>query len=60
MQGLSAVTNEEVLNVDSLPSFEWIDFALTNGHLYLPQALDTLNDLLKLGLDERIRLAGLV
>lgn len=54
------MTNEEVLNVDSLPSFEWIDFALTNGHLYLPQALDTLNDLLKLGLDERIRLAGLV
>jgi uncharacterized protein DUF5677 len=45
-------------DVDSPPSLEWIDQALLDGHLYLLQALDTLNDLLKLSFDERLRLAG--
>lgn len=46
------------LDIDSPPSLEWIPQALVSGHTYLLQALDTLNDLLKLGFDDRLRLAG--
>jgi len=46
------------LDVDSPPSLEWISQALVSGHVHLLQALDTLDDLLKLGFDERLRLAG--
>lgn len=50
--------NGSALDVDSPPSLEWIPQALVSGHVYLLQALDTLNDLLKLGFDERLRSAG--
>lgn len=50
--------DRSALDVDSPPSLEWIQQALASGHVYLLQALDTLNDLLKLGFDERLRLAG--
>lgn len=37
------------------PSLEWVPDALIFGHECLLQALDTLNDCLKLGLDEKIK-----
>jgi Family of unknown function (DUF5677) len=46
------------LDIESPPSLEWIPQALMSGHVYLLQALDTMNDLLTLGFDERLRLAG--
>lgn len=46
------------LDVDSPPSLEWIHLALLSGHVYLLQALDTLNDLLNLGFGERLEAAG--
>jgi hypothetical protein len=44
-------------DVDSPPSLEWIEQALVTGHVYLLHALATLNDLLKLGFEEHLRLA---
>ena len=46
------------LEVESPPSLEWVNQALISGHTYLLQALDTLNDLLNLGFDDRLRLAS--
>jgi hypothetical protein len=51
-------SDRAALDIDSPPSLAWINQALVSGHVYLLQALDTMNDLLKLGFDERLRLAG--
>jgi uncharacterized protein DUF5677 len=55
---VSHISRKEALDVDSPPSLTWIKQALATGHVYLLQALDTLNELLKLGFDEKLRLAG--
>ena len=46
------------LDIAQPPSLAWINQALVSGHVYLLQALDTLNDKFSLGFDERLRIAG--
>jgi hypothetical protein len=46
------------LILDAPPSMEWIPEALIAGHTYTLQALDTLNESLKLGFDEQIKSAA--
>lgn len=50
--------SKSALDFDSPPSLAWVRQALVSGHTYLLQALHTLNDLLRLGFDERLRRAG--
>jgi hypothetical protein len=50
--------NGETLDIDQPPSLAWVNQALVSGHVYLLQALDTLNDFFKLGFDSRIKQAG--
>jgi Family of unknown function (DUF5677) len=40
------------------PSLDWISQALSTGHYYLLQALDTLNDCFGLGFESRLKQAG--
>jgi hypothetical protein len=40
------------------PSEAWIKQALVSGHVYLLQALDTLNDQFGLGFDSRLKQSG--
>jgi len=40
------------------PSLEWLNQALASGHVYLLQALDTLNDHFELGYDSQLKEAG--
>jgi hypothetical protein len=46
------------LDIEQPPSLEWVTQALASGHVYLLQALDTLNDMFNLGFDSRLRSAG--
>jgi Family of unknown function (DUF5677) len=46
------------LDIDQPPSLEWVNQALASGHVYLLQALDTLNDCFKLGYDSQLKEAG--
>jgi hypothetical protein len=46
------------LDIEQPPSLAWIKQALLSGHVYLLQALDTLNDKFNLGFEEQLRLAG--
>jgi hypothetical protein len=46
------------LDIDQPPSLEWITQALISGHVYLLQALDTLNDFFKLGFDTQLKEAN--
>lgn len=46
------------LDIDQPPSLEWINEALASGHVYLLQALDTLNDCFGLGFDSKLKEAG--
>ncbi len=48
---------EEII-LDAPPSVAWIPQALIAGHTYTLQALDTLNESLKLGFDEQIKTAA--
>jgi hypothetical protein len=50
--------DEKKLSIVELPSTEWVVQALISGHTYLLQALDTLNDCLRLGFDERLEAAN--
>jgi hypothetical protein len=50
--------DETQLDIDQPPSLRWIAQALVSGHVYLLQALDTLNSFFKLGFDSQIREAG--
>lgn len=45
---------ENTLSVEELPSMEWVEQALVSGHVYLLQALGTLNNCAHLGFDERL------
>jgi hypothetical protein len=47
--------NESELSIEELPSMKWVMQALISGHLYMLQALETLNECMQLGFDERIR-----
>lgn len=46
------------LDIEQPPSLAWTRQALVSGHVYLLQALDTLNDMLSLGFDSQLRTAG--
>jgi hypothetical protein len=46
------------LDIDQPPSLAWLNQALASGHVYLLQALDTLNDHFKLGYDSQLKEAG--
>jgi len=46
------------LDIEQPPSLEWVNQALACGHVYLLQALDTLNDCFKLGYDSQLKNAG--
>jgi hypothetical protein len=46
------------IDIEQPPSLEWINQALASGHVYLLQALDTLNDYFKLGYDPQLKEAG--
>jgi hypothetical protein len=45
------------LYIDQPPSMNWIPQAFISGHVYLLQALDTLNDSFQLGFDTRLKAA---
>jgi hypothetical protein len=49
---------ENTLSIEELPSMKWVLQALLSGHVYLLQALSTLNSCLQLGFDGRIGVAG--
>jgi hypothetical protein len=49
---------ENTLSIEELPSMKWVMHALISGHVYLFQALNTLNACLQLGFDKRIDAAG--
>jgi hypothetical protein len=42
------------LTVEELPSMEWVMQALISGHIYLLQALETLNNCVQLGFDKHL------
>jgi hypothetical protein len=46
--------NENMLFIEELPSIKWVMQALVSGHVYLLQALETLNTCFQLGLDSRL------
>jgi len=46
------------LSIAELPSLEWIKQALISGHVYLLQALSTLNDCLRLGFHGHMKAAN--
>lgn len=50
--------DEAQLDIDQPPSLAWVKQALASGHVYLLQALDTLNDFFKLGFDSRLSASG--
>ncbi len=43
--------DETQLDIDSPPSLAWVKQALVSGHVYLLQALNTLNTFFDLGFD---------
>ena len=47
----------DAVELDQPPSLVWIDQALMSGHIYLLQALDTLNDQFNLGFDADLKRA---
>ncbi len=59
-EGALAYVQVQDANVtfDAPPSMAWIPEALIAGHICLLQALDTLNDCLKLGFDDKIKAAA--
>jgi hypothetical protein len=50
--------DEARLDIDQPPSLAWVKEALVSGHVYLLQAVDTLNDFFGLGFDSRLKAAG--
>ncbi len=46
------------IDIEQPPSLEWVNQALASGHVYLLQALDTLNDCFKLEFDSQLQEAG--
>lgn len=51
-------SDEENISFDEPPSHSWVKQALASGHVYLLQALDTLDTFLELGCAERIEKSG--
>ena len=58
-EGLFAqITIEDAgASIQQPPSTKWLRQSLTVGHIYLLQTLDTLNETLRLGFDERLKSA---
>jgi hypothetical protein len=52
------LTGQDSLDIEQPPSLAWVKQALVSGHVYLLQALDTLNDMFSLGFDSQLRSAG--
>lgn len=46
--------SQDTLSVEELPSLKWVMQSLVSGHLYLLQALETLNTCMQLNFDSRI------
>jgi hypothetical protein len=50
--------NEHKMTIVDPPALAWVEQALISGHVYLLQALDTLNDCLRLGFESRLEAAN--
>jgi hypothetical protein len=50
--------DENKLSIEELPSMKWVMQALISGHVYLLQALESLNECVQLGYNQRLEAAN--